>query len=149
MIGLLQRVHEAWVRVAGADVARIGPGLLVLVGIERGDGPAEASRLAQRLSGYRVFPDAAGRMNRSVIDTGGDMLLVPQFTLAADTSSGSRPGFEPAAAPDLAQPLFRHLAGCLAAGGITPQCGIFGADMDVGLVNHGPVTFWLRVAPKA
>jgi D-tyrosyl-tRNA(Tyr) deacylase len=148
MIALLQRVHEAWVRVAGADVARIGPGLLVLVGVERRDGQAEASRLAQRLAGYRVFPDAAGRMNRSVADIGGEVLLVPQFTLAADTSSGSRPGFEPAAAPGLAQPLFQHLAASLAAGGISPQCGVFGADMDVGLVNHGPVTLWLRVAPK-
>jgi D-tyrosyl-tRNA(Tyr) deacylase len=148
VIGLLQRVHEAWVRVGGAEVARIGPGLLVLVGIEQGDTRDEATRLARRVAGYRVFPDDAGRMNRSVLDTGGGVLLVPQFTLAADTGSGSRPGFEPAAAPALAEPLFNQLGQSLGAAGISPQCGLFGAEMDVGLVNHGPVTFWLRVAPK-
>jgi len=148
MIGLLQRVHEAWVRVEGAEVARIGPGLLVLVGIEQGDTQDEATRLARRLAGYRVFPDDAGRMNRSVLDTGGGVLLVPQFTLAANTSSGSRPGFEPAASPAVAGPLFVCLAQSLGANGVAAQCGRFGAEMDVGLVNHGPVTFWLQVAPK-
>jgi D-tyrosyl-tRNA(Tyr) deacylase len=149
MIGLLQRVHEAWVCVGGAEVARIGPGLLVLVGVERGDGPAEADRLAERLTGYRVFPDGAGRMNRSLLDVGGELLLVPQFTLAADTSSGTRPGFEPAAPPAVAQPLFGRLAAACEARGVAPGRGVFGADMQVGLVNHGPVTFWLRTAPKA
>lgn len=149
MIGLLQRVHEAWVCVEGSEVARIGPGLLVLVGVERGDGPAEADRLAGRLTAYRVFPDAAGRMNRSLLDVGGELLLVPQFTLAADTSSGARPGFEPAAPPALAEPLFGRLATACQALGVVPGRGVFGADMQVGLVNHGPVTFWLRAAPKA
>jgi D-tyrosyl-tRNA(Tyr) deacylase len=147
MIGLLQRVHEAWVRVGGAEVARIGPGLLVLVGVERGDDPAAAGRLARKLLGYRVFPDAAGRMNRSLLDTGGGLLLVPQFTLAANTRSGTRPGFEPAAPPELARELFATLARAATDAGCPPACGVFGADMDVGLVNHGPVTFWLRVAP--
>lgn len=149
MIGLLQRVHEAWVCVDGAEVARIGPGLLVLVGVERGDGPAEAERLAGRLVTYRVFADAAGRMNRSLRDVGGGLLLVPQFTLAADTGSGTRPGFEPAAPPAVAEPLFGRLATACKDLGVSPGCGVFGADMQVGLVNHGPVTFWLRAAPKA
>lgn len=149
MIGLLQRVHEAWVRVGGAEVARIGPGLLVLVGVERGDNPAAAGRLARKLLGYRVFPDAAGRMNRSLLDTGGGLLLVPQFTLAANTRSGTRPGFEPAAPPELARDLFGTLARAATDAGCPPACGVFGADMDVGLVNHGPVTFWLRVPPAS
>jgi D-tyrosyl-tRNA(Tyr) deacylase len=149
MIGLLQRVLEAWVCVEGAEVARIGPGLLVLVGIERGDGTAEADRLAERLATYRVFPDAAGRMNRSLRDVGGELLLVPQFTLAADTSSGTRPGFAPAAPPAVAEPLFGRLTMACEALGVPPQRGVFGADMQVGLVNHGPVTFWLRTSAKA
>jgi D-tyrosyl-tRNA(Tyr) deacylase len=145
----LQRVSEAWVRVDGREVARIGPGLLVLVGVERGDGAAEADRLAGRLVTYRVFPDSAGRMNRSLLDVGGELLLVPQFTLAADTSSGTRPGFEPAAAPAIAEPLFDRLAAACGGFGVVPGRGIFGADMRVGLVNQGPVTFWLRAVPKA
>jgi D-tyrosyl-tRNA(Tyr) deacylase len=123
--------------------------LLVLVGVERGDDTAGAERLAERLLAYRVFPDAAGRMNRSVMDVSGELLLVPQFTLAADTSHGNRPGFEPAAPPDEAEALFRHLA--IAAGSRWPrvQTGQFGADMEVELVNTGPVTFSLRVPPRA
>ncbi len=130
-------------------MAAIGQGLLVLVGVERGDSTTGAERLAERLLAYRVFPDAAGRMNRSVTDVGGELLLVPQFTLAADTSRGNRPGFEPAAPPDEAEALFRHLVN--AAGSRWPrvQTGQFGADMEVELVNSGPVTFSLRVPPVA
>jgi len=149
MIGLLQRAKWAKVSVSGVPVAAIGPGLLVLVGVERGDSTATAERLAERLLAYRVFPDAAGRMNRSVTDVSGELLLVPQFTLAADTSHGNRPGFEPAAPPDEAEALFRHLVN--AAGSRWPrvQTGQFGADMEVELVNTGPVTFSLRVPPRA
>ncbi len=147
MIALLQRVRWAKVTVGGAPVATIGPGLLVLVGIERGDSPAGADRLADRLLAYRVFADEAGRMNRSVTDVDGDLLLVPQFTLVADTSHGNRPGFEPAAPPDEGRRLYEHLVGAARArwGGV--QTGQFGADMEVELVNSGPVTFSLRVAP--
>jgi D-tyrosyl-tRNA(Tyr) deacylase len=147
VIALLQRVREAWVRIDGQEVARIGPGLLVLAAVERGDDPTVATRLAGRLVGYRVFPDDAGRMNRSLRDTGGGLLLVPQFTLAADTDSGTRPGFEPAAPPAIATTLFDRLAAACRDAGVPPRTGVFGADMDVGLVNQGPVTFWLRVAP--
>jgi len=145
MIGLLQRVSEASVTIATERVAAIGPGLLVLVGIERGDAEPEADRLAERLLAYRVFADAEGRMNLSVCDAGGGVLLVPQFTLAADTDQGNRPGFSRAASPALAAELFGHLVQCFRARGVDPQCGVFGAHMQVGLVNDGPVTFWLRV----
>ena len=147
MIGLLQRVTEASVRIDGDIVAAIGGGLLVLVGVERGDGEAQADRLAERLAGYRVFPDEAGRMNRSVGDAGGAVLLVPQFTLAADTAKGTRPGFASAAEPGEGRRLFEHLAGALRAGGVDVRTGRFGADMKVALVNDGPVTFRLRAAP--
>jgi D-tyrosyl-tRNA(Tyr) deacylase len=120
---------------------------LVFVGIERGDGPEEASRLASRLLAYRIFPDAAGKMNRSVRDVGGAVLLVPQFTLAADTSSGLRPSFSRAAAPAVGAALFDALVAAVAKTGITHACGRFGADMQVTLTNDGPVTFWLQVAP--
>jgi D-tyrosyl-tRNA(Tyr) deacylase len=147
MIGLLQRVSEASVAVQGQRIADIGPGLLVLVGIERGDSDAEAGRLLQRLVSYRVFPDDAGRMNRSLLDTGGELLLVPQFTLAADTKKGTRAGFSTAAGPQDGQRLFEALVvrarqrlGRVAA-------GEFGAHMQVALVNDGPVTFWLQVRP--
>lgn len=148
MIGLLQRVTEASVRVRGEAIANIGRGLLVLVGIERGDSAAEAERLAERLLTYRVFPDDAGRMNRSVREIGGALLLVPQFTLAADTSSGTRPGFSTAAAPEAAVQLFAALQVAIAASGLACSAGRFGADMQVQLTNDGPVTFWLRVPPK-
>lgn len=147
MIGLLQRVRSASVDVAGRRIATIGPGLLVLVGVELGDTAACAERLAERLLAYRVFADAAGRMNRCLTEVEGDLLLVPQFTLVADTSRGNRPGFEPAAPRAAGQQLFARLVD--AARGRWPrvQAGQFGADMEVELVNSGPVTFSLRVPP--
>ncbi|HET7921943.1 MAG TPA: D-aminoacyl-tRNA deacylase [Gammaproteobacteria bacterium] len=148
MIGLLQRVRSASVEIAGRRIAAIGPGLLVLIGVERGDTEAQAGRLLERLLGYRVFADAAGRMNLSLRDTGGGLLLVPQFTLAADTRKGSRPGFSPAASPERGQVLFETLCGRARAAHPEVGCGEFGADMQVALVNDGPVTFWLRAAPE-
>ncbi|HEX7382426.1 MAG TPA: D-aminoacyl-tRNA deacylase [Nevskiaceae bacterium] len=144
VIGLLQRVSEASVTVAGRRIAAIGRGLLVLVAVVPGDGPNQAERLAQRLLGYRVFADAAGRMNRSVTDIGGELLLVPQFTLAADTSAGMRPGFSTAAPPDQARQLFDRLVAGVRERVPGAQSGCFGADMQVVLVNDGPVTFWLE-----
>lgn len=149
MIALLQRVDEAWVRVDGTTVGQIGRGLLVLVCAERGDTAAQADRLLDKLLAYRVFSDDAGKMNRSVRDVGGELLLVSQFTLAADTQSGTRPSFTPAAPPELGRALYDHLVE--RARNIHPvvQTGIFGGDMRVGLINNGPVTFWLRVPPAA
>nr|ADM63069.1 putative D-tyrosyl-tRNA(Tyr) deacylase [uncultured bacterium] len=144
MIGLLQRVTQARVEIEGKSVGAIGRGLLVLVGVERGDGVAEADRLLERLLSYRVFPDEAGRMNRSLRDIQGGLLLVPQFTLAADTRTGTRPSFTPAASPEEGRRLFDYL---LARANHThPEvaAGVFGADMQVSLTNDGPVTFWLR-----
>jgi len=145
VIGLLQRVTEARVVVAGETVGRIGRGLLVLIGVERGDGESQADRLLERLLGYRVFPDADGRMNLSVSDVGGGLLLVPQFTLPADTRKGMRPSFTPAAAPEEGERLFDHLAGRARARHPDVATGRFGADMQVSLTNDGPVTFWLQV----
>ncbi|SEQ26815.1 D-tyrosyl-tRNA(Tyr) deacylase [Solimonas aquatica] len=145
MIGLLQRVREASVTVQGETIARIGAGLLVLVGVQAGDGEAQAQRLLERLLGYRVFADAQGRMNLSLRDTGGGLLLVPQFTLAADTRSGTRPGFSTAAAPALAHALFAQLVETARAQHGEVGSGRFGADMQVALINDGPVTFWLQV----
>ncbi|MCU0975933.1 MAG: D-aminoacyl-tRNA deacylase [Steroidobacteraceae bacterium] len=147
MIGLLQRVSEASVTVQGRRVAKIGRGLLVLVGVERGDGEAEAGRLLERLVGYRVFPDDEGRMNRSLLDTGAELLLVPQFTLAADTKKGTRAGFSTAAAPAHGQRLFEALVARARQQLGRVETGEFGADMQVALVNDGPVTFWLQVPP--
>ncbi len=147
MIGLLQRVLNASVEVDGAIIARIGPGLLVLVGVERGDDGAGAERLAERLLGYRVFADEQGKMNLSLLDTGGEMLLVPQFTLAADTHKGSRPGFSTAAEPAHGEALFEQLLGCLRRRLPGVASGQFGAHMAVSLVNDGPVTLSLRVPP--
>lgn len=147
MIGLLQRVTTAKVRVGGEVVGNIGTGLLVLVGMERGDAEPEADRLLERLLNYRVFPDCDGRMNNSLRDIGGDLLLVSQFTLAADTGKGNRPSFTSALAPDLAAPLFDYLAARAQARHGKVETGVFGADMQVSLVNDGPVTFTLRVAP--
>lgn len=149
MIGLLQRVKWARVSVEGASIAAIGPGLLVLAGIEKGDTVAGAERLAERLLAYRVFADGAGRMNQNLMQVAGEMLLVPQFTLVADTSHGNRPGFEPAAPPAEGERLFTALV--TAAQGRWPrvQTGRFGANMEVELLNSGPVTFSLRVPPVA
>lgn len=145
MLALIQRVTEASVRVDEAIVGEIGPGLLALVAVEPGDGEREVERMARRLLGYRVFADAAGRMNRSLADTGGGLLLVSQFTLAADTGSGMRPGFSTAAPPELAERRFSELAqACRQAHGGAVETGRFGAHMQVGLVNDGPVTFLLR-----
>lgn len=150
MIGLLQRVTEASVRVEGAVIGAIGPGLLVLVGVQAGDTAAQGERLLERLVTYRVFADDAGRMNRSLEDTGGGLLLVPQFTLAADTHKGTRPGFSTAAAPASGRERFAALV-ALAQTRLPGRVatGRFGADMQVALVNDGPVTFWLEVKPPA
>jgi len=145
MIGLLQRVTRAAVRVEGETVGAIDDGLLVLVGVERGDGASQADRLLERLLGYRVFEDAEGRMNRSLRDTGGGLLLVPQFTLAADTRKGMRPSFTPAAAPEEGRRWFEYLLERARAEHAPVAAGRFGAHMAVELVNDGPVTFWLQV----
>ena len=145
MLALIQRVTEASVRVEGEVVGAIGPGLLALVGVEPDDGDVQVARMADRLLGYRVFPDEAGRMNRGLGHTGGGLLLVSQFTLAADTRSGMRPGFSTAAAPELAEPLFSRLVETCRqkhTGGV--ETGRFGAHMVISLVNDGPVTFLLR-----
>lgn len=144
MIGLLQRVSRADVHVDGRRVAAIGKGLMVLVGVEKDDTPSQAERLAERLLGYRVFPDEEGRMNLSVTDIGGELLLVPQFTLAADTKKGMRPGFARAATPEHGTAMFDLLVKCAREHLDAVQTGEFGAMMEVGLVNDGPVTFWLR-----
>ncbi len=147
MIGLLQRVSRASVVVAGETVAAIDLGLLVLVGVERGDAAAQAGRLLERLLAYRVFPDAEGRMNLDVREAGGSLLLVPQFTLAADTRKGNRPGFSRAADPAAGEALFRTLVGLGRAAPVPVVAGRFGATMQVNLSNEGPVTFWLSVPP--
>ena len=144
MIGLLQRVTRASVAVDGRVVAGIGPGLLVLVGVRPEDGAVQAGRLLERLLDYRVFPDAAGRMNRSLRETGGGLLLVPQFTLAADTRKGTRAGFSTAAPPEQARALFGQLVAQAEVAWPRTGAGVFGADMQVELVNDGPVTFWLE-----
>ena len=130
--------------VAGNSIGAIDQGLLVLVGVQKGDTEQKADRLLQRLLGYRVFPDEQGKMNLSLQDTCGGLLLVPQFTLAADTSSGMRPGFSTAAAPDAGRRMFDYLLRQAQAAHATVASGEFGADMQVSLVNDGPVTFWLE-----
>ena len=145
MIGLLQRVTHAEVRVAGEVVGQIDRGLAVLIGVERNDGQAQAERLLERLLTYRVFPDAAARMNQSLQDVGGGLLLVSQFTLAADTTKGTRPGFSTAAAPELARDLFDYLVRAARKRHPQVQTGQFAADMQLTLTNDGPVTFWLQV----
>lgn len=147
MIGLLQRVSAASIDVAGERIASIDAGLLVLVGVEQGDTEAQARRLAERLLKYRVFGDTDGKMNLSLQDTGGELLLVPQFTLAADTSSGNRPGFSTAAEPSVGRGLFDKLVEISRAQHDRVQTGEFGADMKVTLCNDGPVTIHLRVPP--
>ncbi len=145
MIGLLQRVTQAAVDIEGQRVAAIGAGLLVLVGVQPQDTEASAARLLERLLGYRVFADAQGRMNLSLRDTAGGLLLVPQFTLAADTRSGTRASFTSAADPQLGRRLFDALLQQAAVAWPQLQSGVFGADMKLSLVNDGPVTFWLEV----
>lgn len=149
MIALLQRVTQASVTVEGEIVGAIGPGLLVLLCAERGDSEREADALLGKLLAYRVFADEAGKMNRSLIDVAGGLLLVPQFTLAADTRSGTRPSFTPAAPPEEGRRLYEHAVRQAKARHATVETGRFGADMQVALVNDGPVTFWLQVAPPA
>jgi D-tyrosyl-tRNA(Tyr) deacylase len=144
MIALIQRVREARVDVAGETVGAIGPGVLALVAVVPDDTEARAARLLERILGYRIFGDEAGRMNRSLRDVGGGLLLVSQFTLAADTASGTRPGFSTAAPPELGRRLFERLVGLARAAHPAVATGRFGADMQVALVNDGPVTFWLE-----
>ena len=144
MIALLQRVTSASVVVDGETVGAIDAGLLVLVAVEPGDGEAQAQRMCERLLGYRVFSDDAGRMNLSLADIHGGLLLVPQFTLAADTRKGTRPGFSTAAAPELARSLFDYLLAKARATQVSVSAGVFGAHMQISLTNDGPVTFWLE-----
>ncbi|MCB2110052.1 MAG: D-tyrosyl-tRNA(Tyr) deacylase [Defluviimonas sp.] len=146
MRALVQRVSEARVSVAGEVLGAIGPGLLILACAMQGDGPAEAERLAARIARLRIFRDAAGKMNLALLETGGAALVVSQFTLAADTGRGNRPGFSAAAAPEEGARLYRHFAAALGDLGIEVATGRFGADMDVALVNQGPVTIWLDTA---
>lgn len=149
MIGLLQRVSKAKVEIGTETVGVIGRGLMVLIGVERGDTERESERLVERLTGYRVFPDSARRMNLSVTDIGGGLLLVPQFTLPADTRKGTRPSLSNAAPPDVGQRLFDHVVSRARALHPVVETGRFGARMQVTLTNDGPVTFTLRVAPPA
>ena len=147
MIALLQRVTNASVRIDDEEIAVIGQGVLVLIGVERGDGDVEAEGLAERVIAYRMFGDAQGKMNLSLKDIGGELLAVPQFTLAADTASGLRPSFSSAASPAHGEALFIKFAE-KAAENVHVATGRFGADMRVSLVNDGPVTFWLQVKSK-
>lgn len=147
MIALLQRVSEAAVEVNGQCIGRISTGILALIGVERGDAEAQADRLLERLLAYRIFPDQDGRMNRDLRQAGGGLLLVPQFTLAANTRKGNRPSFTSAAAPAMGERLFDYLAGEAAERFAPVATGRFGAEMRVSLVNEGPVTFWLQVPP--
>ena len=148
MIGLLQRVSTASVDVAGERIAEIDTGLMVLIGVERDDTRAQADRLLERLLNYRVFSDARGHMNESLRDVGGGLLLVPQFTLPADTRKGNRPGFSTGASPELGRELFEYLVAQARQQHALVASGRFGAEMRVSLVNEGPVTFWLQVAVR-
>jgi D-tyrosyl-tRNA(Tyr) deacylase len=143
VIALIQRVAEASVSVGGETVGAIGKGILALVGVERGDGEAQAARLAQKVLAYRIFPDPAGKMNLSLQDIGAELLAVPQFTLVADTNSGTRPSFFSGASPQDGERLFEKFVELSKA----RARGRFGAHMRVSLVNDGPVTFWLQVPP--
>jgi len=148
MIALLQRASSASVAVDGVTIGAIDAGLMVLVCAERNDTEKEADALLTKLLGYRVFADDAGKMNRSVIDTNGGLLLVPQFTLAADTKSGTRPSFTPAAAPADGLRLFNYFVEQARRKHAQVETGQFGADMKVSLTNDGPVTFWLQINPQ-
>ena len=145
MRALLQRVSEAQVRVDGAVIGQCGPGLMILVCAMQGDTEANAEALAAKVSKCRIFHDEAGKMNRSVLDIGGAALVVSQFTLAADTSRGNRPGFSTAAPPEDGRRLYEHFAAALRDLGVPVETGEFGANMKVSLVNDGPVTIWLEV----
>jgi len=149
VIALIQRVAEARVAVGGETVGAIGAGLLVLLGVERDDREAEAARLAERVLGYRVFADSAGKMDLSVKDTSGGLLVVPQFTLVAYTNSGTRPSFSSGASPADGERLYRCFVDEAKTRHASVQTGRFGAHMLVSLVNDGPVTFWLQVSPKS
>jgi D-tyrosyl-tRNA(Tyr) deacylase len=145
MRALLQRVSEALVTVDGDVIGRSGPGLLALICAMQGDTEAQADKLAAKVAKCRVFEDDAGKMNRSVLDIGGSALVVSQFTLAADTRSGNRPGFSTAAAPAEGERLYEYFAAQLAAQGVPVETGRFGADMKVALVNDGPITIWMDI----
>lgn len=144
MIGLIQRVIEAKVVVEGAMVGEIQTGLLLLLGVERQDTEVQAKRLLERVLNYRIFADQEGRMNRSLLEIQGGLLVVPQFTLPADTQKGNRPSFTPAAAPELGKQLFDYFCELITQQELELQAGVFGADMQVHLINNGPVTFWLK-----
>jgi D-aminoacyl-tRNA deacylase len=146
MRAVVQRVARAEVRVEGVAVGRIGAGLAILLGVGRGDGPAQADRMAARLARLRVFPDEAGRFDRSLLDTGGAAVVISQFTLYGDTSRGNRPSFGEALAPELAEPLYERVCERLAAEGVgSVERGRFGARMQVELVNDGPVTIVIEL----
>jgi D-tyrosyl-tRNA(Tyr) deacylase len=147
VIALIQRVSRAAVTVDARTTGEIGRGILALIGIERGDGAAQSERLLEKVLTYRIFEDDAGRMNLSLADIGGGLLLVPQFTLAADTRKGTRPGFSTAETPEVARTMFGQFVAAARTGHREVACGEFGAHMQVALVNDGPVTFWLRAAP--
>lgn len=149
MIALIQRVSQADVSLAGLEHGRIARGLVVLLCAEKGDDAAVASRLLNKLLAYRVFPDAAGKMNLSVRDVGGELLIVSQFTLAADTRSGTRPSFGPAADPVTGLALYDFFVAQARCSGLGVATGVFGADMQVRLTNDGPVTFWLQIQPAS
>ncbi len=145
MIGLLQRVSEARVTVDGKVIGEVSKGLLVLVCAQREDTEENAEKLAKKILAYRIFEDENGKMNKSISDFGGDLLVVSQFTLAADTSRGLRPSFTPAAAPDVGERLYEHFVSAVRQSPLKVETGEFGAHMQVGLVNDGPVTIWLEV----
>ncbi len=145
MIGLLQRVSEARVTVDGKVIGEVGKGLLVLVCAQREDTEENAEKLAKKILAYRIFEDENGKMNKSISDVGGELLVVSQFTLAADTSRGLRPSFTPAAAPDVGERLYEHFVSAVRQSPLKVETGEFGAHMQVGLVNDGPVTIWLEV----
>jgi D-tyrosyl-tRNA(Tyr) deacylase len=147
MIALLQRVNEACVRVDGKVTGQINRGLLLFIGVERDDSVIQADRLIERFLTYRVFPDEQDKMNRSIVEIQGGILLVPQFTLAADTHKGTRPSFSSAAPPEQGQQLFEYVVAQTKNSHAHVQTGVFGANMQVSLVNDGPVTFWLQVSP--
>ena len=147
MIALIQRVTGARVEVEGRVIGEIGRGVLALIGVERGDTEEQAGRLVEKVLGYRIFPDVEGKMNLSLLDIQGELLAVPQFTLAADTKKGARAGFSTAAIPEEGRRLFDQFVFLSTQKKLNVKTGTFGADMKVSLVNDGPVTFWLQVSP--